>query len=277
MTPYSAAADGSCSRRGELAVGRLANVFGQRRGIEPLAQLGTSACSGSASPSSCWIAFSCWRRKYSRWPFSISDCTCDWIFEPSSNTSSSRFRIAETCPQARLDVDLLEDSWRSSVLIVRRVDATRWQSALGSSTFAAASCSSSGRYGASPMIRAKRPWTLRVNASTSGVSSSTSGSSLNGPTRYGSVGDPLVEADSLEALDEDAQGAVGHFDHLVDHGPPCRSRRGRPSPGASTEASRRGLRARAGGRLRRRRRSAAPSAPGRSRAASSTAGRRPSP
>ena len=69
----------------------------------------TSACSGSPSPSSCWIAFSCWRRKYSRWPFSISDCTCDWIFEPSSNTSSSRLRIAEILPQALLDVDRLED------------------------------------------------------------------------------------------------------------------------------------------------------------------------
>ena len=64
---------------------------------------------GSPSPSSCWIAFSCWRRKYSRWPFSISDCTCDWIFEPSSNTSSSRYEDRRDGPQALLDVDLLED------------------------------------------------------------------------------------------------------------------------------------------------------------------------
>ena len=34
----------------------------------------TSACCSSPSPSSSWIAFSCWRRKNSRWPLSISDC-----------------------------------------------------------------------------------------------------------------------------------------------------------------------------------------------------------
>ena len=147
----------------------------------------SSACSGSASPSSCWIAFSCWRRKYSRWPFSISDCTWDWIFEPSSNTSSSRLRIAETVRSRCSTSTSSRICWRSSVLIVRSVEATRWQSALGSSTFAAASCSSSGRYGARPMIRANRPWTFRVSASTSGVSSRTSGSALNSPSRYGST------------------------------------------------------------------------------------------
>ena len=38
-------------------------------------------------------------------------------------------------------------SWRSSVGIVRSVEATRLASALGSSTFVAASWSSAGRYG----------------------------------------------------------------------------------------------------------------------------------
>ena len=47
----------------------------------------------SPSPSSLWIAFSCSRRKYSRWFLPTSDCTCDWIFEPSSSTSSSLMRI----------------------------------------------------------------------------------------------------------------------------------------------------------------------------------------
>ena len=36
----------------------------------------------STSPSSSWIALSCWRRKNSRWPLSISDSTCDWISRP---------------------------------------------------------------------------------------------------------------------------------------------------------------------------------------------------
>ena len=218
MTPYSAAAGGSFSSRAELALGGLAHVLRQARRARRAARAApfTSACSGSPSPSSCWIAFSCWRRKYSRWPFSISDWTCDWIFEPSSNTSSSRLRIAETLRSRSSTLTVSRISCRSSVLIVRSVEATRCASALGSSTFAAASCSSSGRYGASPMMRANRPWTLRVSASTSGVSSSTSGSALNSPSRYGSVSSRCVEPDAVEALDEDAQRPVGHLDHLVD-------------------------------------------------------------
>ena len=35
------------------------------------------------------------------------------------------------------------------------------------------------------MMREKRPWTFRVSASTSGVSSPTSGIASNRPTRYG--------------------------------------------------------------------------------------------
>src|SRR5579862_5706527 len=33
------------------------------------------------------MAFICSRRKYSRWFLPTSDCTCDWIFDPSSSTS----------------------------------------------------------------------------------------------------------------------------------------------------------------------------------------------
>ena len=68
----------------------------------------TSACCSSPSPSSSWIAFSCWRRKYSRWPLSISDSTWDWILEPSWTTSSSRVRISERRRSRLVDVDLLE-------------------------------------------------------------------------------------------------------------------------------------------------------------------------
>ena len=64
---------------------------------------------------------------------------------PSSNTSSSRLRIAETLRSRSSTSSVSSISWRSSVLIVRSVEATRCASALGSSTFAAASCSSSGR------------------------------------------------------------------------------------------------------------------------------------
>ena len=101
ITPYSAAACGSRSSR---CSSRPA-AFSTSSGSVPSASSrsrssATSACSGSASPSSAWIAFSCCRRKYSRWPFSISDCICDWIFEPSSKTSSSRLRIVTPCAGA---------------------------------------------------------------------------------------------------------------------------------------------------------------------------------
>ena len=99
---------------------------------------------------------------------------------------ASRERIAEIWRSRCSTSTVSRSSWRSSVGIVRSVEATRCASALGSSMFAAASCSSSGRYGASPMICANSPWTLRVSASTSGVSTFTSGSASNSPTRYGS-------------------------------------------------------------------------------------------
>ena len=197
MTPYSAAADGSRSSRASSRVAAFRTSSGSVRLSSRSRSSVTSACSGSPSPSSCWIAFSCWRRKYSRWPFSISDCTCDWIFEPSSSTSSSRERMAETWRRRCSTSTVSSSCWRSSVGIVRSVEATRCASALGSSTFAAASCSSSGRYGASAMICANRFWTFRVNALTSGVSAASSGSSSKRADQVRVVGDPLHESDPL--------------------------------------------------------------------------------
>ncbi len=108
MTPYSAAADGSRSSRRARASPPSRRPPAARAPRAARASSSISACSGSPSPSSSWIAFSCWRRKNSRWPFSSSDCTCDWIFVPSSNTSSSRLRISETSRRRSLDVDELE-------------------------------------------------------------------------------------------------------------------------------------------------------------------------
>ena len=99
---------------------------------------------------------------------------------------------------------------------MRTVDATRWQSALGSSTLAAASCSSSGRYGTSAITRAKRLWTLRVSASTSRVSSSSSRQRRELGHEVRVVVDRHVELDALDALDEDPQRAVRDANQLVD-------------------------------------------------------------
>ena len=69
MTPCSAAAGGSFSSRDSsrsaafrACSGRFAASIRSRSSF-------TSACCSSPSPSSSWIAFSCWRRKNSRWPF----------------------------------------------------------------------------------------------------------------------------------------------------------------------------------------------------------------
>ena len=215
MTPYSAAAAGSLSRRVSSRRAAFSASSDSSSASSRSRSSLISACSASPSPSSSWIAFSCWRRKNSRWPFSISDWTCDWIFVPSSRTSSSRFKIAETS-RSRSPTFTSSSSRCFSSVRMRTVEATRWQSALGSSTFAAASCSSSGRYGTSAITRANRLWTLRVSASTSRVSSSSSGSGENSAMRYGSSPARHVEVDALDALDEDPQRAVGNADQLVD-------------------------------------------------------------
>ena len=59
-----------------------------------------SACCSSTSPSSSWIARSCWRRKNSRWPRSISVWTWLWILLPISTSSSSRARISDSSVSA---------------------------------------------------------------------------------------------------------------------------------------------------------------------------------
>ena len=96
MTPYSAAADGSFSSRESSRRAAFSTCSGRFFSSSwPRSSL-ISACCSSPSPSSSWMAFSCCRRKNSRWPLSISLATCDWIFEPSSDISTSRLRISET-------------------------------------------------------------------------------------------------------------------------------------------------------------------------------------
>ncbi len=85
-----------------------------------------SACWSSPSPSSSWIAFSCCRRKNSRWPLSISLATCDWIFEPSSDISTSRPRIGAIRRSRSSTSAVSSSSCRSSVFS-RSVEAIRWR------------------------------------------------------------------------------------------------------------------------------------------------------
>ena len=67
MTPYSAEAAGSFSSRASSRSTALRASSGSVDLVRAVTELLISACSGSPSPSSSWIAFSCWRRKYSRW------------------------------------------------------------------------------------------------------------------------------------------------------------------------------------------------------------------
>ena len=102
----------------------------------------------SPSPSSFWIAFICSRRKYSRWFLPTSDCTCDWIFDPSSSTSSSLMQdpVQAVHPRAhveRLEHFLLDGRARSCV----RLDAMKSASRPGSVDVHASVCRSSDSSG----------------------------------------------------------------------------------------------------------------------------------
>ena len=108
MTPCSAACGGSGSRRSSSRSACRRTSSGSSIASSCSRSSLASAADSSNSPSSSWIALSCWRRTNSRWPLSISDWTWDWISEPIEMTSSSRARISTRRRRRRGDVDLLE-------------------------------------------------------------------------------------------------------------------------------------------------------------------------
>ncbi len=118
------------------------------------------------------MAFNCSRRKYSRWFFPTSDCTCDWIFEPSSRTSSSLIRM-----RLRLSIRARTSSVSSTscftvVPIVLRLEAMKSASRPGSAMFIASVCRSSERSGESDTTFWKLLLMFRCSASISRWSSS---------------------------------------------------------------------------------------------------------
>ena len=219
LEPRRARARRPCARRRGASARRVARASSL-----------TSACSGSPSPSSSWIALSCWRRKYSRCPFSISDCTCDWIFEPSSKTSTSRERIAEiwrsrcsTSTVSRMLLALLgrdraqrrrdEVRERARVVDVRRGELKL----LGQVRREADDLREQALHVARQRLDLGRVVVLvreRPRARRRGTGRRRRGSAM---------------PDAMEAADEDAQRPVGDADHLVDRSRPCRSRRCRSS------------------------------------------------
>ena len=87
----------------------------------------------------------------------------------------------------------------------------------GSVMFEASACRSSDINGDSDTICWKFALMLRCSASISRRSSSlrTSGASVTRPRRYGTRRGDLVEPHARQALDDDAQAAVGQLEHLV--------------------------------------------------------------
>ena len=182
MTPCSAAACGSFSSRESSRSACLRTSSGSSSSASCARRSSISASAGSFSPSSSWIAFSCWRRTYSRCEDSISDMTCDWIFEPMATMSSSRASTSES-RRSRLPTSTSSSSACFSSTLIRSAPAIRCASADGSSRLATAICSSSGRYGTSSMMCVNVCWTLRISAVSSGPSSTSSGSSETFATR----------------------------------------------------------------------------------------------
>ena len=175
-----------------------------------------SAIFSSTSPSSSWIAFSCWRRKYSRWPFSISDWTCDWIFVPIEISSSSRASSSDS-RRSRCATSRSSSSSCFSSVLIRSAPAIMCASSPGSSRFATAICSSSGRYGTSSMICENVAWTLRCSASSSGDGVDLVGQLLDPRDQVGvGLRRSRLMRTRCGALDEDPQRAVGHLEHARD-------------------------------------------------------------
>ena len=151
MTPYSAAAGGSFSRRRELALGRLRSTSSGRlvASIRSRSSL-TSACSVVALAELVLDRLELLAEEVLALP--LVDLRGDLRLDLRAELHHLELaaRGCATTLRSRSSTSTVSSrSWRSPVFS-RSVDATRWQSALGSSTLAAASCSSSGRYGRQP-------------------------------------------------------------------------------------------------------------------------------
>ena len=117
MTPTSGEADGIRLIRSISLRARLRTSSGMPDDSTFSRSSLISACCGSSSPSSRWIALSCSRRMYSRWVLSISDLTSLWIFPFSSRTSTCRARNAEQTLSRSTTSMISSSSWRCSVVM----------------------------------------------------------------------------------------------------------------------------------------------------------------
>ena len=108
MTPTSGEAEGIRLIRSISLIARALTSSGMPEASTFSRSSLISACCGSSSPSSRWMALSCSRRMYSRWVLSISDLTSDWILPLSSRISIWRARNVGDELEPLDDVDRLE-------------------------------------------------------------------------------------------------------------------------------------------------------------------------
>ena len=190
---------------------------GRRPRASRAAPRSRAVCS-SPSPSSFWMALSCSRRKYSRWFLPTSDCTCDWIFEPSSRTSSSLISSRLSRSRRARTSSVCSTSCLVSVRDGAEARGDEVRQPPGSVMFEASACRSSDISGDSETICWKLVLMLRCSASISRRSSSfrISGASVTRAAQVGTRRGDLVEPHAGQALHDDAQAAVGQLEHLVD-------------------------------------------------------------
>ena len=117
MTPTSGEADGIRLMRSTSLIARALTSSGMPAASTFSRSSLISACCGSSSPSSRWMALSCSRRMYSRWVLSISDLTSDWILPFSSRISIWWARKLETSFSRSTTSIVSSSSWRCSVVM----------------------------------------------------------------------------------------------------------------------------------------------------------------
>ena len=218
-TVYSAAATGMRARRSSSRRASFLTASGMPAASIFSRSSSISLAWSSPSPSSRWMAFICSRRKYSRWFLPTSDCTCDWIFEPSSRTSSSLIRMRLRLAIRSRTSSVSSTSCLTAVPMVLRLDTMKSARRPGSVMLSASVCRSSESSGDSDTTCWKFDLMLRSRASISSRSSSRSG--FVGPVHVAAqvrLGRrrTLVEVQARQALDDEAQAAVGQLEHLVD-------------------------------------------------------------
>src|SRR3954447_2761559 len=186
ITPTSGEADGIRLIRSISLIARARTSSGMPADSTFSRSSLISACWGSSSPSSRWMALSCSRRMYSRWVLSISDLTSLWIFPLSSRISTWRARKLLTSLSRCSTSIVSSSSWRCSV-DMSGLYATMSASRPGSVMLRAATAASGGTGAPFATYCSICACTLRMSAWISTPSGVSSGSSSTRAARYGPV------------------------------------------------------------------------------------------